>query len=40
MSEQLTTNTQLPHEAKVWQEIAVFSPEVEAEIDGTCKSIR
>jgi len=34
MSEQLTTNTQLPHEAKVWQEIAVFSPEVEAEIDG------
>ncbi len=34
MSEQLTTNTQLPHEAKVWQEVAVFSPEVEAEIDG------
>src|SRR5467141_5236554 len=34
MSEQLTTNTQLPDEAKVWQEIAVFSPEVEAEIDG------
>jgi len=34
MSEQLTTNTQLPDEAKVWQEVAVFSPEVEAEIDG------
>ena len=34
MSEQLTTNTQLPDEAKVWQEVAVFSPEVEAEIEG------
>jgi len=33
MSEQLTTITQLPDEAKVWQEVAVFSPEVEAEID-------
>jgi NADH-quinone oxidoreductase E subunit len=34
MSEQLTTNAQLPDEAKVWQEVAIFSPEVEAEIDG------
>ena len=34
MSEQLTTNTQLPLEAKVAHEVAVFSREVEAEIDG------
>lgn len=33
MSQQFTPNNPLPQEAKVPQEIAVFSPEVEAEID-------
>jgi NADH-quinone oxidoreductase E subunit len=33
MSEQLTTISELPEEAKVSQEVAVFSTEVEAEID-------
>lgn len=33
MSEQFTPNNPLPQEAKVPAEIAVFSPEVEAEID-------
>jgi len=33
MSEQFTPNNPLPQEAKVPQEIAVFSPEVEAEIE-------
>jgi NADH-quinone oxidoreductase subunit E len=33
MSEQFTPNNPLPQGAKVPQEIAVFSPEVEAEID-------
>ena len=34
MSQQFTPNNPLPQEAKVPQEVAVFSPEVEAEIDG------
>ncbi|HVG33333.1 MAG TPA: NADH-quinone oxidoreductase subunit NuoE [Pyrinomonadaceae bacterium] len=34
MSQQFTPNNPLPQEAKVPDEIAVFSPEVEAEIDG------
>ena len=34
MSQQFTPNNPLPQEAKVPAEIAVFSPEVEAEIDG------
>ena len=34
MSQQFTPNNPLPQEAKVPEEIAVFSPEVEAEIDG------
>jgi NADH-quinone oxidoreductase subunit E len=33
MSQQFTPNNPLPQEAKVPEEIAVFSPEVEAEID-------
>jgi NADH-quinone oxidoreductase subunit E len=33
MSQQFTPNNPLPQEAKVPQEIAVFTPEVEAEID-------
>src|SRR5918911_5084796 len=33
MSQQFTPNNPLPQEAKVPQEIATFSPEVEAEID-------
>jgi NADH-quinone oxidoreductase E subunit len=33
MSQQFTPNNQLPQEAKVPEEMAVFSPEVEAEID-------
>src|SRR5215204_7550728 len=33
MSQQFLPNNPLPQEAKVPQEIAVFSPEVEAEID-------
>ncbi|HVF54739.1 MAG TPA: NAD(P)H-dependent oxidoreductase subunit E [Pyrinomonadaceae bacterium] len=33
MSQQFTPNNPLPQEAKVPQEMAVFSPEVEAEID-------
>ena len=33
MSQQFTPNNPLPQEAKVPQEIAVFSPEVEAEMD-------
>jgi NADH-quinone oxidoreductase E subunit len=33
MSQQFTPNNPLPQEAKVPREIAVFSPEVEAEID-------
>jgi NADH-quinone oxidoreductase E subunit len=33
MSNQFTPNNPLPQEAKVPQEIAVFSPEVEAEVD-------
>jgi NADH-quinone oxidoreductase subunit E len=34
MSQQFTPNNPLPQEAKVPQEMAVFSPEVEAEVDG------
>ncbi|MDQ3804319.1 MAG: NAD(P)H-dependent oxidoreductase subunit E [Acidobacteriota bacterium] len=34
MSNQFTPNNPLPQEAKVPAEVAVFSPEVEAEIDG------
>ncbi len=34
MSQQFTPNNPLPQEAKVPEEIAVFSPEVEAEMDG------
>ena len=34
MSQQFTPNNPLPQEAKVPHEIAVFSPEVEAEIEG------
>ena len=34
MSQQFTPNNPLPQEAKVPAEMAVFSPEVEAEIDG------
>ncbi|HEY0079056.1 MAG TPA: NADH-quinone oxidoreductase subunit NuoE [Pyrinomonadaceae bacterium] len=34
MSQQFTPNNPLPQEAKVPEEIAVFSPEVEAEVDG------
>ena len=34
MSQQFTPNNPLPQEAKVPEEMAVFSPEVEAEIDG------
>jgi NADH-quinone oxidoreductase subunit E len=33
MSQQFTPNNPLPQEAKVPEEIAVFSPEIEAEID-------
>jgi NADH-quinone oxidoreductase subunit E len=33
MSQQFTPNNPLPQEAKVPEEVAVFSPEVEAEID-------
>src|ERR1044072_4461050 len=33
MSQQFTPNNPLPQEAKVPQEMAVFSPEIEAEID-------
>ena len=33
MSQQFTPNNPLPQEAKVPQEIAVFPPEVEAEMD-------
>src|SRR5438445_2523237 len=33
MSQQFTPNNPLPQEAKVPPEVAVFSPEVEAEID-------
>lgn len=34
MSQQFTPNNPLPQEAKVPEQMAVFSPEVEAEIDG------